>query len=52
MDVLRRREKVWNDCVEDNQENYREGNRNILEHSKDSDEVEQQELCWIIFLII
>lgn len=52
VDILKSREKVWNNCVEGNQENYRDGNRNILEHSKDSDEVEQQELCWTIFLII
>lgn len=43
MDILRSREKVWNNCMETDQESYQEGNRNILEHSKDSNEVEQQE---------
>lgn len=43
MDIVRSREKVWNDCVERNQESYQEGNRNILEPLKDSHEIEQQE---------
>lgn len=41
MDIFQSREKVHNNCMGNDLGSYQEGNRNILEHRKDSNEVEE-----------